>query len=59
MMVGTAALYLQVKKYSEPHDQRVQLRAPAQCNTAIYEDNLTFYLGWKQQFSVDLVSQWK
>lgn len=40
MMVGSAAFYLQVTKYSELHDQRVQLRAPAQCNTAIYEDNL-------------------
>lgn len=37
---GTAALYLQVRKYSQLHDHRVQLRAPAQCNTDIYKDNL-------------------
>ena len=40
MTAGTAALYLQVKMHSQLHDQRVQLRAPAQHNTAIYKDNL-------------------
>lgn len=40
MRAGSAALHLQVKKYSQLHDQRVQLRAPAQRNTAIYKDNL-------------------
>lgn len=40
MRAGTAALYLQVKKYSQLHEQRTQLRAPAQRNTAIYKDNL-------------------
>lgn len=44
MRAGTAARYLQVKKYSQLHDQRAQLRAPAQRNTAIYKDNLSLGL---------------
>lgn len=41
---GRAALNLQVKKYSQLHDQRAQLKAPAQCNTVMHNDNLSLAL---------------
>lgn len=54
MTAGTAALCLQVKKYSSLYDQSTAERAPAQRSTDIYKDNLL-----EKMFSADLVSQWK
>lgn len=57
MTAGTAALCLQVKKYSSLYDQSTAERAPDQCNTDIYKDHLLLVL--ETMFSADLVSQWK
>lgn len=62
MRAGRADLNLQVKKYSQLHDQRAQLRAPAQCNTVVHNDNLLLGLeaivSSRLSESVEINMQW-